>query len=73
MSLKTNKWFRRIGFAAIAATVLGAATIPTAPAQARTWVSIGGIHFGIGGHRHHGYWRNGGWYHNNYGGWRRVY
>jgi hypothetical protein len=68
-----NKWFRRVGFAAIAATVLGAATIPTAPAQARTWLSVAGIHFPIGGHVHHDYWRNGGWYHDNNVGWRRVW
>ncbi|HEY1796469.1 MAG TPA: hypothetical protein VGG57_10155 [Stellaceae bacterium] len=75
MSLMTqNKWFRRLGFAVIAATVLGAATIPAAPAQARTWISVAGIHFPIGGHRvHHDYWRNGGWFHSREAGWQRVW
>ena len=73
MSLLTqNKWFRRLGFAAIAAMALGAAAIPTAPAHARSWVSVGGITFPIGGHRHHDWWRNGGWYHDAYHGWHRM-
>lgn len=73
MSLTQNKWFRRLGFAAIAVTALGAVSLPTAPAQARAVISIGGLHIPIGGHRvHHDYWRNGGWYHDSHVGWHRV-
>lgn len=60
MSLKTKKsWFRRITFAAIAACTLGAAAIPTAPAEAalRVWGGPGGIQFGVVQHRHHDWWR----------------
>lgn len=67
-----TRWFRRLGFAAIAVGLIGAATIPAAPAQARTLISIGGITFPIGGHVHHDYWRNGGWYHDSWSGWHYV-
>lgn len=35
MSLTQNRWFRRLGYAAIAALSLGALAMPTAAAQAR--------------------------------------
>lgn len=70
--LMRTKWFRRLGFAAVAALGLGAAAIPTMPAQARTLISIGGITFPVGGHVHHDYWRNGGWYHDSWTGWHYV-
>ncbi|MGH7094150.1 MAG: hypothetical protein ACREFB_11515 [Stellaceae bacterium] len=70
--LAQNKWFRRLGFAAVAAFGLGAAVMPTAPAQARELISIAGITFPIGGHVHHDYWRNGGWYHDSWSGWHYV-
>lgn len=75
MSLLTQsktKWFRRLGFAAVAALGLGAAAMSSAPAQARELISIGGVTFPIGGHVHHDYWRNGGWYHDSWSGWHYV-
>ena len=77
MSLTShNGWFRRLGLAAIAAVALGAATIPTAPAQAalRVWAGPGGINIGIVQHPHHDWWRQPGGYYTNpdspyYQGW----
>jgi hypothetical protein len=70
--LRQNKCFRRLGFAAVAALGLGFAAMPTAPAQARELISIGGFTFPIGGHVHHDYWRNGGWYHDSWSGWHYI-
>jgi hypothetical protein len=60
MSLNVrNTWFRRLGLAAIAAVALGAATIPTAPADAALRVFAGhrGIHVAVVQHPHHDWWR----------------
>ena len=70
--LAQNKWIRRLGFAAVAATLVGAATIPAAPAEARSLLSVGGVTFPIGGHVHHDWWRNGGYYHDANVGWQRM-
>ena len=69
MSLKSsNKWFRRLSLAAVAACTLGAATIATPPANAAVGVwegPYGGLHIGIVQHPHHDWWRQpGGWYYN---------
>ena len=69
MSLNTKTtWFRRLGLAAIAAFALGAATIPTAPADAALRVFAGhhGLHVAVVQHPHHDWWR---WHH--YHGWYR--
>ena len=69
MSLSTkNTWFRRAGLAAIAAVSLGAATVPTAPADAALRVFAGhhGIHLAIVQHPHHDWWRRpDGYYYNH--------
>jgi hypothetical protein len=39
--LTQNRWFRRVALGTVAAIGLGAALIPTAPAQARVFVGIG--------------------------------
>ena len=68
MSLKSsNKWFRRLSLAAVAACTLGAAAIAPTPANAAVgvWEDPGGLHVGIIQHRHHDWWRQpGGWYTN---------
>ena len=74
MSLKSkHSWFRRIGLAAIAVCALGAATVPTAPAQAALRVFAGphGLHVAIVQHPHHDWWRTpqGRYWH--YHGWYR--
>ena len=76
MSLVRNRsWFRRLGLAVIAACTLGAAAIPTAPAEAALRVFAGphGLHFAIVQHRHHDWWRHSygyyGWHH--HGWWYR--
>jgi len=70
MSLTQNRWFRRLGFGALAAVALGTAAMTTVPAQAR---EFGYYHpapvvqhaaffprffFGVGGHHwdHHDRW-----------------
>jgi len=57
--LAQHKWFRRLGFAAIAALGLGAAAIPTAPAQAavRLFAGPGGFSIAIVQHPHHDWWQ----------------
>ena len=57
--LAQHKWFRRLSFAAIAALGLGAAAIPTAPAQAavRLFAGPGGFSIAIVQHPHHDWWR----------------
>ena len=63
MSLKSRKsWFRRLGLAAVAACTLGAATVPTAPAEAALRVFAGphGFHVAVVQHPHHDWWR---WHH----------
>jgi hypothetical protein len=39
--LTQNRWFRRVALGTVAAIGLGAAVLPTAPAQARVFVGIG--------------------------------
>jgi hypothetical protein len=36
-----NRWFRRVAFGAVAALGLGAAMLPSAPAEARVYVGVG--------------------------------
>jgi hypothetical protein len=61
MSLKSrNTWFRRLGFAAIAALGFGTMAIPTAPADAavRAFFGPGGVHVAVVQHPHHDWWRH---------------
>jgi len=39
--LVQNRWFRRVAFGAVGALGLGAAMLPSAPAEARVYVGVG--------------------------------
>jgi hypothetical protein len=76
-----NTWFRRMAFGAVAAIGLGAAMLPTAPAQANgivvsvpgiTYVGYGG-YGGYGGYYGYQHW-NHRWYHHAWyrHGWSRY-